>query len=303
LGNDKPKALLDIEKVIWVNLFIISEGIQGVDQVLSNILSQVPWESFPALLEADRSWFNLGREAFTNSGDNAGVQPQYRTVSTGTGMMDHEVLDLNVENEADDQNSVAHRHSSQPADKGHGFGEDSMETTDTPDPAPESAHQTLPQEPRRSSRLNPLQPQMTTNGPNMGQIESRISTASVAANSLGGPSIPPSVNSGPRSNPRKHPQKRPQSKASPDEQMAPQTAKVRNTGSSYHLLSGGQDPSSAIDVDHLMNMGADVEFFVGSSYRHRGKEVHRRQLLLLYLLKLIQPFRPSDRVVRNLVDK
>lgn len=286
---------MDIEKVIWGNLFIISEGIQSVDRVLSNILSQVPWETFPALPEADRSWFNLGREAFSNSGDNAGVQPQYRLVSTGTGMMYQEIANSNVENEADDQNSVAHRHSSQPqdqitsrsalaghdtsleqhADKDHGFGEDKMETADTPDPAPELAHQTLPQELRRLGR-SPLQPQTTTNGLNMRQIESGISTAGVTVKSLGGPSIPRSVNPGPRSNPRKPPPKRPQSKASPDNQNAPQKAKVRHPSSAYHLLSGGQDPSSATDVDHLMNMGADLEFLVGSSYRRYGKEVHRK---------------------------
>lgn len=290
---------MNIEKVIWGNLFVISEGIQGVDQVLSNILSQIPWETFPALLEADRSWFNLGRDhvAFTNSGDNSGVQPQYRPVSTGTGVMGQEVVNSNMETEPGYQNSVAHRRSSQPADKDYGLGEDSMDTTDTPH------RQTLPQEPRRSSRLNPSQLQTTTNGPNMRQIESGISTDGVPVKNVGGPSIPPSVNSGPRSNPRKPPKKGPQSKASPNEIKAPQTAKVKYTGSSYHLLSGGQDPGSAIDVDHLMNMGTDVEFFVGASYRHYGKEVHRKQLLLLYLLKLIQPFRPSSRVVRNLVDR
>ena len=44
LGNNKPEALLEVEKILWWALFAISEGSQLPEAVVEQVLTQIPWE-------------------------------------------------------------------------------------------------------------------------------------------------------------------------------------------------------------------------------------------------------------------
>ena len=59
LGNDKPKLLLDIEKLIWKIVLDMSWGNKDVRTALSDFLTAVPWDEIHNLGDKDvvRHWF------------------------------------------------------------------------------------------------------------------------------------------------------------------------------------------------------------------------------------------------------
>ena len=61
LGNKKPKQLLEVEKLVWRALFTLSEGTKAPEDVLSDLLLQIPWQSFQpqSISKDDSDWFMI----------------------------------------------------------------------------------------------------------------------------------------------------------------------------------------------------------------------------------------------------
>jgi hypothetical protein len=62
LGNEKPQQLLDVEKHIWRTLFILSEATKPPEDVLNDLLNQIPWENLPPCLSTTQQvseWFTI----------------------------------------------------------------------------------------------------------------------------------------------------------------------------------------------------------------------------------------------------
>lgn len=59
LGNDKPKLLMDIEKLIWKMVMDISRGNKDVRAALTEFLGAAPWDEIQCLSDDDtvRRWF------------------------------------------------------------------------------------------------------------------------------------------------------------------------------------------------------------------------------------------------------
>jgi len=58
LGNNKPEALLEVEAIIWRALFVISQGMQLPEDVVEQLLPQIPWEKLTSK-SAQRNWFDI----------------------------------------------------------------------------------------------------------------------------------------------------------------------------------------------------------------------------------------------------
>jgi len=59
LGNNKPEPLLEVERIIWKTLFVLSEGLHVPEDVVEQLLVQIPWEHLQCLDPSQRSWFNI----------------------------------------------------------------------------------------------------------------------------------------------------------------------------------------------------------------------------------------------------
>lgn len=61
LGNDKPEQLQDIEKLIWQALFTLSEGMKAPEDVLGDLLHQIPWQTLQPLflMPPQQEWFMM----------------------------------------------------------------------------------------------------------------------------------------------------------------------------------------------------------------------------------------------------
>ena len=62
LGNEKPEQLLDVEKVIWRTLFTLSEGTKPPEDVLGDLIIQIPWQGLPPCLPTSQQvseWFTI----------------------------------------------------------------------------------------------------------------------------------------------------------------------------------------------------------------------------------------------------
>ena len=63
LGNQKPQKLLEVEKLIWRALFTLSEGATAPEDILGDLVVQIPWETLqPPLLaisKQDAEWFMI----------------------------------------------------------------------------------------------------------------------------------------------------------------------------------------------------------------------------------------------------
>jgi hypothetical protein len=61
LGNNKPEPLLEIEKIMWRALFSLAGGLKAPEDVLSDLLVQIPWQRFqpPYLLPPQQEWFSI----------------------------------------------------------------------------------------------------------------------------------------------------------------------------------------------------------------------------------------------------
>lgn len=59
LGNDKPKLLRDIEKLIWKMVMDVSRGDKDVRAALTEFLGAAPWDEIQRLSGDDtvRRWF------------------------------------------------------------------------------------------------------------------------------------------------------------------------------------------------------------------------------------------------------
>ena len=61
LGNKKPQKLLEVEKLIWRALFTLSEGVTAPEDILRDLVVQIPWQTLqPSLLgisTQDAEWF------------------------------------------------------------------------------------------------------------------------------------------------------------------------------------------------------------------------------------------------------
>ena len=58
LGNKKPEQLLEVEKLIWQALFTLSQGTTAPDDILGDLLLQIPWQTqaeIPAFIPYDIS--------------------------------------------------------------------------------------------------------------------------------------------------------------------------------------------------------------------------------------------------------
>ena len=62
LGNEKPEQLLDVEKLIWRTLFTMSEATKPPEDVLNDMLNQIPWQNLTPCLTTTQQvseWFTL----------------------------------------------------------------------------------------------------------------------------------------------------------------------------------------------------------------------------------------------------
>lgn len=61
LGNNKPEQLLEVEKLIWEALFTLSGGTKAVEDVLTELLIQIPWQKLqpPILMLPQQEWFTI----------------------------------------------------------------------------------------------------------------------------------------------------------------------------------------------------------------------------------------------------
>ena len=63
LGNKKPQQLLEVEKLIWHALFTLSEGATAPEDILGDLVVQIPWQTLqPPLLaisKQDAEWFMI----------------------------------------------------------------------------------------------------------------------------------------------------------------------------------------------------------------------------------------------------
>ena len=63
LGNKKPQRLLEVEKLIWHALFTLLEGATAPEDVLADLLVQIPWQTLqPPLLaisKQESEWFTI----------------------------------------------------------------------------------------------------------------------------------------------------------------------------------------------------------------------------------------------------
>lgn len=44
LGNNKPQLLLEVEKLVWQALFVMSEGLLFPEDVVEELFLQIPWQ-------------------------------------------------------------------------------------------------------------------------------------------------------------------------------------------------------------------------------------------------------------------
>ena len=58
LGNNKPETLLEVEAIIWRALFVISQGMQLPEDVVEQLLPQIPWEKLTSK-SAQQNWFDI----------------------------------------------------------------------------------------------------------------------------------------------------------------------------------------------------------------------------------------------------
>ena len=62
LGNEKHEQLLDVEKLIWRTLFTMSEATKPPEDVLNDMLNQIPWQKLTQCLTTTQQvseWFTL----------------------------------------------------------------------------------------------------------------------------------------------------------------------------------------------------------------------------------------------------
>jgi hypothetical protein len=62
LGNEKHEQLLDVEKLIWRTLFTMSEATKPPEDVLNDMLNQIPWQKLTPCLTTTQQvseWFTL----------------------------------------------------------------------------------------------------------------------------------------------------------------------------------------------------------------------------------------------------
>ncbi|PPQ82942.1 hypothetical protein CVT26_005172 [Gymnopilus dilepis] len=84
LGNDKPVALIQAEKVLWDVLFLLANGALQPADVLKKLKSDLPWDSIKSTqMKGELSWFCFIRESIVDSlGDDA---PSSCVTSENTG--------------------------------------------------------------------------------------------------------------------------------------------------------------------------------------------------------------------------
>jgi hypothetical protein len=59
LGNEKPKVLMEVEKVIWKVVFSLTEGTVDPANALTALSEAVPWDSVQGCSLTDRAWFDV----------------------------------------------------------------------------------------------------------------------------------------------------------------------------------------------------------------------------------------------------
>ena len=63
LGNKKPEQLLEVERLVWRALFTLSEGMTAPEDVLNDLLLQIPWQrlqpSSLTISQQDSEWFTI----------------------------------------------------------------------------------------------------------------------------------------------------------------------------------------------------------------------------------------------------
>lgn len=57
LGNQKPEQLLEVEKIIWRALITLSLGMTPPEDVLGNLVLDIPWDKLQPPSHQDSEWF------------------------------------------------------------------------------------------------------------------------------------------------------------------------------------------------------------------------------------------------------
>ena len=58
LGNNKPELLLEVEKIVWRALFVMSEGLHFPEDIVDQLFLQIPWQKLQ-LNSSQWDWFNI----------------------------------------------------------------------------------------------------------------------------------------------------------------------------------------------------------------------------------------------------
>ncbi|KAF8954584.1 hypothetical protein BDZ97DRAFT_1766010 [Flammula alnicola] len=96
LGNDKPEALLEVEKVLWTVIFLMADGSLNPKDALERLKSDLPWDLIWSVTESKQqsSWFHLTKSSQT-SVSNAAVGGSFsHTTDHGSIQSDHPATNL-----------------------------------------------------------------------------------------------------------------------------------------------------------------------------------------------------------------
>jgi len=61
LGNQKPAALVAVEKAIWQVVFALAEGRLSPTKLLKTLADELPWSQIATVSEETKGWFVIGK--------------------------------------------------------------------------------------------------------------------------------------------------------------------------------------------------------------------------------------------------
>ncbi|KAF8961234.1 hypothetical protein BDZ97DRAFT_1760084 [Flammula alnicola] len=95
LGNDKPEALLEVEKVLWTMIFSMADGSLNPKDALERLKSDLPWDLIWSVAESKQqsSWFHLTKSSQT-SVSNAAVGGSFFHTTDHESIQSHPATNL-----------------------------------------------------------------------------------------------------------------------------------------------------------------------------------------------------------------
>ena len=92
LGNNKPELLLEVKKIVWQALFVMSEGLHSPEDVMDQLFLQIPWGKLQ-LGSSQRGWFNIRAPPAAAPLLRVPTTPQIRTLPSLSAPPPPDVMD------------------------------------------------------------------------------------------------------------------------------------------------------------------------------------------------------------------